>query len=149
MRLPVYIAASSADHARAKSWARKLEASGLVRVTGEWWTAVEHHGIGNDAALSDAKRREYAAYDLGGVAEAAVFWALWSDAKSEGRAVELGYAVSSEDHRIVISGPSRASIFTALGVEFATDEEAFEHVLGLAREWVKKPIAGSEAGEVT
>lgn len=147
MRLPVYIAGASADYERARAWASRLEATGLVRITGDWMTAVQHHGVGNDAKLSDDKRRDYASYDLGGVVECQVLWVLWSPHRSNGRAIELGYALRAGRH-VIVSGDSRECIFAALAEELETDEQAFERVLEVARENLnRKPIAGSEVEE--
>ena len=148
MRVPVYVAGASAEYSRAKEWARKLEATGFIRVTHDWWTSVEHHGVGGDHALTEDERMAYAIGDLGGVRDARVFWALWSDHRSNGRSIELGYALRCDDMVTVISGPSRGCIFASLADEYETDQEAFDAIVALARGHVGRPIAGSEAAEV-
>lgn len=135
MRIPVYIAASSADHARARALAERLQETGLVRITGRWFDAVALHGVGNDHALTDEQQIEYAGSDLMAVDEAAVFVALYGADKSEGMHVEFGYVLGKDGVTSIAVGPTaQRCIFAKLAdVQAPDDEHAFDHVVDLAR----------------
>jgi hypothetical protein len=124
----VYIAASSADIERAEHWRDRLIAAG-VHVNSSWMAGIRAVGAANPRDASPEQRAMWARQCLLEVVEADVLWLLVpSGATSFGACWESG-AASVSDVRIISSGDTLRSIFTALGDEFSDDDTAFAAVL--------------------
>lgn len=130
--MKVYVAAASCDLERAKKWMDRLRDEG-IHVVSDWVEIVKEVGIANPKDASAVDRRRWSKSDLAGVNQADVFWFLVHDlAPARGAYVELGFAYR-DGAVVVCSGDTRQSIFTSLGEEYDTDEEAFEDILARAR----------------
>lgn len=121
----VYLAGSAAELERCRHWHSRLIQAGIT-VVSTWIASVTRVGCSNprDAAVAD--RLRWSETCLIEVRRADVLWLLVPSvtAPTRGAWVELGYA-SAIEKRIVLSGDTRQSIFTALGDEHETDEQAF------------------------
>lgn len=128
--MKVYIAGSSApsERERIQRWSESLDKAG-IEVISTWLESVDRFGEVNPRELSNAERRAIA---IGCVAEevqnADVLWFL-VPAQGSKRSLwgELCFAFC-KDKRIVSSGDTTQNIFCALGVEFSTDEAAFDFI---------------------
>lgn len=137
-----YLAASSADISRAKLWRDKLVANG-VNVVSTWIETVEQVGNANPRNATTAQRHGWSLDDLVQIDKAYVFWFLVPPMTSPTRGawLEFGYAINRfwfvSDKMTkpvcIASGDTKQSIFCALATEFETDEQAFEHVVAVAR----------------
>lgn len=123
----VYIAGSSAPEeiARAKRWSARLREAGIA----VWAGSVGDHRGGE----SVHQRLIWAARCLAEVGQSDALWLLCPPAEDAARRpwVEIG-AAYSRAVTIVASGDTAQSTFGALGVEFATDEGAFDELMVLA-----------------
>lgn len=126
--LRVYVAASSAEGARAR---RVMDSVNRLPgcVVAHDWLAVMERAPAPDRALPRTDAAMYAAEGLAAVASCDVFWLLAPMWPTRGAWVELGVAISSL-RTIIVSGDCAQSIFCALGREFeqadgTSDEDAF------------------------
>lgn len=130
----VYIAAASTPDQieRVATWANRLTKAGIV-VVSTWPATVTAVGAGNPRDASVDQRRQWSAQDLTEVARAEALWMMCPPAggATRGAWVELGCAYTRA-LLIVSSGDTRQTIFTALGVEYDTDEDAFSGLLLVA-----------------
>jgi hypothetical protein len=130
----VYIAAASTPDQieRVTTWANRLTRAGIA-VVSTWPAVIGQVGATNprDASVSD--RRGWSAQDLSELTSADAIWLLCPPpgTTTRGAWVELGCAYSRA-LLIVSSGDTRQSIFTALGVEYGTDEDALDGLLLVA-----------------
>jgi len=126
----VYIAAASTaeEIARALHWRTELEEVG-IEVVSTWTVVVGQTGAGNPREASTVDRGNWSRQDLSELIRADILWLLAPPAgmQTRGAWVELGYAYA-ESLLIVSSGDTRQSIFTALGSEYETDEDAFDGI---------------------
>jgi hypothetical protein len=125
----VYVAGSSLEMDRARRAVERLYEAGCL-VTSTWINVIASVGSANPTDVSHERRRSWSVVDLAEVTLADVLWFLVppTTVQTRGAWVELGHAYAS-GKQIVCSGDSTAqSIFTALGAEFATDDEAFSFV---------------------
>jgi len=131
--LKVYLAGSTQDIERAKRWRDALVSAG-VEVVSTWIEVVEKVGSGNPQDATKVQRADWSTTDLAEVASADVLWLLVppADKAARGAWLEFGYAV---ERRITLisSGDTRQSIFTAMGIELETDEDAFYLITGSTR----------------
>lgn len=131
--LRVYVAAASAETARARAVVDKLRAAAGVVVTSTWLDVVAQVGDANPRDASIEARRGWVTQDLAEVKSSDVVLVLvpaapiatigaWCEA-FHGRAhgVELMFA-----------GDTKRSVFCAMGREFATDDEAIAAVVAMA-----------------
>lgn len=125
MKLRVYVAASSRELERAKWAMAQIRAMGH-EISHDWVRCVEEEGEANPSAATLDQCEKWAWDDLEGVENADVIWLLMPDAGGFGAGVELGYAIGMDrEIRIVASGPTRCSIFTALADAcYPNDEDA-------------------------
>lgn len=132
--MKIYIAGASTEAERCKAlawWVRSM--GGEIAVP--WWDAVLAAKV-HDRELSEPARFEFAAQDLRGVDECALFWlVIPADGHGRGAWVEFGYAIGellgsgARRRRTIVSGDWRASIFTSFADErFDTHEEALARV---------------------
>src|SRR4051812_33663234 len=127
--LHVYIAASPSDLERVDHWTARLAAAGIV-VVSTWPAVVRAAGAGNPRDATKEQRASWAAADLLEVGGADLVWLLVPAKPSFGAGFECGYASHGPVRAgLVSSGDTRSSIFTALGHEFDTDEEAFAWIV--------------------
>jgi hypothetical protein len=132
-QVPLYLAGASRELDRVLPMVAKLEESGLVRFTYEWWKAVQRHGVGKDHELTNDDRRSYALRDASAIADSRIFWLLYPDGVSFGAAFELGYAMRCRATTIVTGKCSRNSPFPSIAsFEHEVDEAGLAHVLELA-----------------
>lgn len=132
----VYVAGSSHELARARRWMDRLREEGF-EITHDWVTEIENVGQANPPDATPQQRHDWAVNDLNRVADADILWLL-APAEGEGRGAyaELGTAYTL-GREIVVSGPTKQSIFCALGEEFPDDEAAFAYILFLAKNWAE------------
>jgi hypothetical protein len=158
MRTPVYVAGASAAWQRARDFAQRLQETGSVEIAGKWWHDVEANGAGNDRSYSLKQRRALAAADLDAVDQAAIVVVLWDEYRSEGRSVELGFALRRPDVTKVLAGPdTQRCIFLSLcditfdGEVENVDERAFDAVMDLVNARVpvlRQPFLRSSGGRL-
>jgi hypothetical protein len=111
MKIPVYLIAASADHKMVAQWADRLDRSGIIEFTLQWWRTASTWS-GRDSRLSYDEQVEVRDECLVALARARIVWCLWSDHSSTGRAVELGAAHERRrvlDTHLVITGPCIAA----------------------------------------
>ena len=123
----IYVAASSADIDRAERWIRALRDAGH-RVTSTWPEVIRAQpgAVSNPRDATDAARCTWSVDDMRQIFEADVLWFLAppADMPTRGAWIEFGYAYA-RGRSIVSSGDTKQSIFCALGVELASDADAF------------------------
>lgn len=123
----IYISAASAPDqiGRVATWTRRLKEA-HVEVVSTWPETVATAGVGNPRGAETRQRRQWSWIDLAEVSSADALWFMVppADVQTRGAWVELGVAYTHAI-RIVSSGDTKQSIFTALGDEYETDEEAF------------------------
>jgi len=129
----VYLAGSSGEIEDVERNMAALRAAG-VEITCDWCAAIREAGDANpryDAAL----RLSCSQRDLEGVFNADIFWLMVPGEKgSAGAYVELGYAITMEHARIVVSGDYRKCIFTSMSDnQFDTHEEALAFIIEQAK----------------
>lgn len=131
--MKVYIAGSTAEIDRAKSWGARLQRFG-IEVISTWTTVVGEHGCNpRDASLQ--QRRTWALDDIDQIRQADLFWLLVPalDRPSRGAWFELGVAwtlIAPGCKQLIASGDTRQSIFCALaGREFDDDVDAFIEIV--------------------
>lgn len=125
----IYISAASTPDqiGRVATWTRRLKESN-VEVVSTWPEVVAAAGgIGNPRDATPRQRRQRSWIDLAEVSSADALWFMVPPAGvyTRGAWGELTWA-HSDRIRIVSSGDTKQSIFTALGEEYETDEEAFD-----------------------
>jgi hypothetical protein len=133
----VYVASAYKDRALAQSWMTTLNHIGCV-ITHDWTRAGEEMVKSNkldgmsetEFPIHIQRHLAYLAFD--GVSKADVVWVLLPETEGAGCFIEIGYALhaNQSEHRagrrLITSGPSRRTIFTALADEyFSTHDEAF------------------------
>lgn len=124
----VYVAAASSELQRAEGAIQALRDLGHT-VVHDWPAEVRRVGSANPTDAAYVSRRKWAIQDFDGVMSCQVFWLLMPHAEGFGAGVELGYALGMKypAPRIIVSGPYRRSIFTALVTEcYPTDVAALE-----------------------
>lgn len=129
----VYVAGTSADLFRAEAAIGALERAG-VRVTSTWPIVVrDRDGIANPRDATILDRARISARCLREVTEADLLWLLVprEPVTTRGAWTELGYALA-RGLTVILSGDTRQSVFSALGYEYATDEEALALILRIA-----------------
>jgi hypothetical protein len=132
----VYVAGSSEPGERARV-AKAIQAlrENRVEVASTWLESVAAHGgVGNQRNITPEARRALVWQDLGQVSAAGVFWFLVPppEVHTRGAWAELAYA-HSQGKRIICSGDTGQSIFTAIGLETLSDEVALHMVVTFAR----------------
>lgn len=130
MSIRVYVAASSAEIPRAKKWIAALREAGVF-VTSKWPEIIEKVGDANPRDATHEQRKGWAWADLVDVKDANLLWLLAPEpngGSARGAYVELGYA-RALGLSLMISGDTKQSIFTALGVEHETDDAAFAEIV--------------------
>lgn len=131
----VYIAAASTpdEMLRVERCARALAEVG-IEITSTWPTVIGQVGATNPRNASVGDRRAWSAQDLSEVANADALWLLCppSGAATRGAWCEMGYAWA-KGRLVIASGDTKQTIFTALGAEYDTDDEAL-HALALVAE---------------
>lgn len=146
--MKVYIAGATAEIERAKKWHQRLTEVG-IEVVSTWVANVEAVGVGNPRHATREQRAGWARTCLLEVAHADVLWLLvpGPEAHSCGAWVELGFAVSARlnvtngvyahvlEHapRLITSGDTASTIFTALTEEYSDDIDAFMKIIRLSR----------------
>ena len=135
--MKVYLAASTLDMDRARTWYARLRLAG-IEIVSTWIATVEKVGSGNPADATHEQRRDWSAKDLAEVRSADVLWILVPAKSVQTRGIwaELGTAWA-HDVTIVTSGETLQSIFCALGDEHPLDEDAFASICALAIEYAK------------
>lgn len=127
----VYISAASTPDQieRVALWANRLTKSGIA-VVSTWPSVVAQVGSANPRDASTDDRRRWSATDLAEVANADALWLMCPPpgCASRGAWVEAGFAYS-RSLLIVSSGDTKQTIFTALGVEYPADADAFDGLL--------------------
>lgn len=131
----VYLAGSSMDMDRARKWHARLTEAG-VWVTSTWIESITRVGQANPRDASAQDRRRWASGCFAEVGRSTVFWSLIPDGDrpTRGKWAELGYAYGIA-LPIVCSGDTKSSVMCALGFEYLSDEDAFKHVVALAKEF--------------
>lgn len=121
----MYLAGSSQDVNRCRHWHMQLVGAG-VEVVSTWIDSVAAVGNANPRGATAEARTGWSRTCLEQIGDADVLWFLVPppDRRTCGAWVELGYALGC-DLRVICSGDTRQSIFTALGDEYATDADAF------------------------
>lgn len=144
MTIPIYIAGGFLEKDLIASYMRRLEKTGLFKITCDWTKSESAvPGKTSDAQLSDEEQLKFAQADLAGVSDACVIWHIVASYKgSRGAYVELGYAIAckratwfSASYKVIASGADvRKTIFHALCDErFAEHEQAFDWLVSEAR----------------
>lgn len=128
--MKVYIAAASAEIERAERVAGKLAAAG-IQITSSWMRQVRRAGAANPREASSGQRRTLAVGCLSEVGDSDVVLLLMPPVGTEtiGAYWEAGYA-RSLSARIILSGDTKRSVFSALGEEYETDDEAIQAIIG-------------------
>jgi hypothetical protein len=149
----VYLAGASRELDRARFWRLRLVHAG-VAVASTWIDNISQVGAANPRDASPDQRRGWTWQCLAEVRHASVLWMLVPaiGAETRGAWSELGYAAAIYTpgrERIICSGDTGQSIFTALGEEHETDEFAFDavlRVLGIpsARQQALRDVAAKE-----
>lgn len=121
--MKVYVAASSLQLDRAQAAMEWLRAAGH-EVTHDWPAIIAARGGANPDDATQDDRWDWAIDDLAGVKSADVLWLLVPYKEGAGAFVELGYALAI-GKPVICSGLYMRSIFTAMGVCYDTDEQAF------------------------
>jgi len=131
--LKVYLAGSTQDIERVKRWKGALVSVG-VEVVSTWIEVIEKVGGANPRGATKVQRADWSTTDLAEVASADVLWFLVppADKATRGAWLEFGYAVARHI-TLISSGDTRQSIFTAMGIELETDEDAFYLITGFGR----------------
>lgn len=127
-RFRVYVAAGSTERLPvARPWIDRLIAAGIDVVD---WTRDPNWSLGR--IPTEAEFVESAQRDVVAIGECDLFWYIVPDQKSEGAAVELGYA-QTLGKRIIASGSFGAhNIFALLiprEMRFASNKDAFAAVI--------------------
>lgn len=129
----VYVAASasSSQAARVTAVIATLRADGFV-VTCTWPEIVAKVGSANPRDARDIDRRGWVVQDLAEVEAADALWFLvpTPPVTTCGGWCEATYAYAIHKH-VVYSGDTKQSVFSALGIEFATDTAALAHLRAL------------------
>jgi nucleoside 2-deoxyribosyltransferase len=130
--MKVYLSGSSvpSEIERVTRWHNRLTKAG-IHVVSTWPAVIAASGnVGNPRAASNEQRRTWSRVDLNEVRLADALWFLVPETGTPTRGAWLEFGVAHELGKPVISsGDTRQSIFTALGDEFETDEDAFEALL--------------------
>jgi hypothetical protein len=128
----VYVAASALEIDRAEQAIADLERRDIA-VTSTWTINVRNVGASNPREASNYDRARWASTCLDEVRHSDLLWFLVPamGAPTRGAWVELGYAIA-RGMTIVLSGDTRQSIFSALGVEMLADIEALELIARIA-----------------
>lgn len=134
----VYIAASSApsEIERVERWAARLTAAGC-QVVSTWPRNIKEVGVANPRDATKEQRKEWADTCHDQVTKADTLWLMCPPAGqyTRGAWYELGVACRC-GVRVISSGDTKQSIFTALGDEYETDEEAFAYLRAAAGPWL-------------
>lgn len=130
-RPKVYLAASAADMARAKSWRDQLIAAG-VDVIASWIDNVEKVGESNPRDATQHQRFLWTTSDLKEIADSRLVWMLVPPAgrPTKGAWFEAGFAYALA-RPVVFSGDTKSSIFCSTGYEYESDDEAFAAVCSM------------------
>lgn len=132
--LRVYLAASSADMARAKLWRQRLRDAGADPLA-TWIDTIEadQSGMANPRTAAKVERARWSLKNLNEVAASDVVWLLAPPAglQTRGGWFELGFAYCAAKP-LVISGDTAQSVYPALGSEYDSDELGFNAVMSLA-----------------
>ncbi len=130
--MKIYVACASAEIDRAEKWIAALRER-HIEVTSTWTENIRKVGSANPTDATKEQRAQWARQCLSEVAAADVLWLLQPKALTSGAWIEFGWAESVGAY-MVTSGCDKRSIFTALGDEFATDEEAFTAIVDLCHQ---------------
>jgi hypothetical protein len=127
--MKIYLAASSAEIERARTWHARLTIAG-INVVSTWISVIDKVGATNPTDATVEQRREWSALDLDEVRSADVLWFLVPPraVPTRGAWIEVGTAYNA-NKLLVFSGETSQSIFCALGMECATDDEAFARIV--------------------
>lgn len=118
--MKVYLAAPWSHKAAMSLVAKEFEGAGHT-ITKKWWEHREVPGY-LDGSCSAEERDELeaqAAEDLSGIHQADAF-VLWNAASSEGKCVEMGYAIANSIPVILIGGRSNLFHYLCDDVEVVT-----------------------------
>lgn len=133
--MTIYVCGSSDEMARAAHWMHRLELAG-IEVVSTWVQVIAVEG--GDANPRDAtpeQRRAWSGADIFEVGAADLVWMLVPiRASGRGAYFELGVGHALRKH-LVASGDTLQSVFTAQALEFATDDDAFDHICRFAAGW--------------
>lgn len=131
----VYLSGSSAplEIDRVALWHNRLTKAGIHAVS-TWPAVIAASGsVGNPRDASIDQRRTWSQIDLAEVRTADVLWFLVPSMliPTRGAWLEMGVAIE-RGAPVISSGDTKQSIFTALGDEYETDDEAFAALCMLA-----------------
>ena len=128
----VYVAGSSNELTRAKAAIALVRAAGH-EVTSDWPPVIEKQGEANPRDVTIVLRAGWADMATRGITLADVVWLLAPEVgMARGAFFEFGFAFA-QGKPVIVSGPEHAcSVFTALGVECATDAEGYGTLLTYA-----------------
>jgi hypothetical protein len=93
VKLSMYIAGSSAEAGTIRTYAERLEKTGLVHMTLPWWRTSPETWSGRDDRLTVQEQQRFASDCLEGIAQARCIWVLWPTRPSIGAYIELGAAL--------------------------------------------------------
>ena len=143
----VYVAAASSEMERAKRVTAKLKEMGY-RVISTWIDTITNVGDANPMHAPVKDRQQWSMDDLNQVLDAQVMCLLLPPKPIEtiGAYVEFGFALAFQmlaeqtraagapapERYILTAGPER-SIFTALSMHFATDDEMLAQLAEVAK----------------
>lgn len=130
MSIRVYVAGASLEVERAERMIKRLRGCGIV-VTSSWPEVVRLQG-NNPRSAAPATRARWAHDDLLGVLSAELTLMLVPPVGTPtiGGWIEVGVA-HRDGQTCVFAGDTKQTIFSAMGIEFESDEAAFAHVLKL------------------
>ena len=132
MSLSVYVAGSSGEIPRAVAVTAKLRAAG-VSVVSTWPEVVTATGDANPRDAEYGARHDYATTDLSEIRIAHVTLLLCPEHEAaRGAYYEAGFT-DALDKLLVCSGDTRQSVFTARGIECATDDEAIDLIVAIGK----------------
>lgn len=129
--MKVYIGGGSDEREQVQSLMAALVARG-VEITHDWTRCV-----GYNRESVPAERREWARQDLDGVRAADIVWIVAPAQKSEGSAVEMGYAMALRK-RVIVSGPHARRInriFALLCEIHDSHNDAFGYIMLAAQNY--------------
>lgn len=131
-QLHVYVAAASSDTLRVHAAIGQLRGAG-IEITCTWPNVIAKVGDANPIWATRGERHGWCVQDLVEVnaADVVLFLVPTRGIPTRGAWWEAsyGYAIGKD---VVFAGDTKQSVFCALGEEFASDQGAIDHVIGVA-----------------
>lgn len=124
--ITAYLAGASREAKRVRSWAEKLEQTGVIQIAHRWFNDAEQWA-GKDAEMDLETASSQAMACLEELARAKVLWVLWPNQPTVGAFVELGAAL---ERRRILSKVVEDNVLANRDTTFATKRKPHIVVTG-------------------